>query len=441
MAAKKGDGIREVSPGKFVATMYDSRVKGGTKHIGTFKVGKGPNEYRNRTEAQKAAKKAKDKAEELRDLQLKGSGSKETIEAFAARWPRDYPRRAPTTNHHNAQQVKALVRDFGDRALDGGISQVEAHAWIHGGIVPAEIRTVARKWHKAVVHPDGDVEVPNHRGNHIVVRAMFNNAIKTGLCGTNPFSSLQVAEAVGRRGDAITVLTETELALLSRTAIEVLGDYGHHFAALLETLAWTGLRPGEAWALNIEPSSVWNYPDFAAGEIHVKFQIDKFGQKRRPKWDTKGKGRAVFMLPPAQQALRKAIEDPDGGPDRPSGEVFYTINGKRLTGRNVGHYWNRVRYVFWSKLPAERRSKTLAEEGGPELGKIPADLVLYQLRHYYGTQLAEMGMTPPEIADQMGHKDGGELAMKRYIHPRKESVKRAIADRFAEHQRRRAIGE
>jgi hypothetical protein len=40
----------------------------------------------------------------------------------------------------------------------------------------------------------------------------------------------------------------------------------------------------------------------------------------------------------------------------------------------------------------------------------------------------------------MGHKDGGEMAMKRYIHPRKESVKRSMLERFADHERRRAGG-
>jgi integrase len=437
MAAQKknGSGVRETSPGKFVASMYDPRVKGGTKHIGTFKVGKGPNDFRTRTEAERAAKKAKAEAERQRDLQLKAEAGGETVRSFATRWPRDYARPAPTTNAHNADRVKALIADFGDRPLDS-IDPMEAHHWIHGGIVPEQIRKVARKWKGAKVHPDGDVEVPNHRGNHMVVRAMFNDAVKTGgLVASNPFASLNVPEAPGRRGDSITVVTEAELALLVKTAHEVLGDFGVHFATLLETMAWTGMRPGEVWALNIEPGPTWNYPDFAAGEVHVKFQIDRFGNKRLPKWDRKGKGRAVFMLPPAQSALRRAIED------RPSGEVFYTTNGKRMTGRNVGYYWDKVRVAFWSELPTERRSKTREKDGGAEMGKIPIDFDLYELRHYFGTQLAEMGLTPPEIADQMGHKDGGQLAMQRYIHPRKESVKRSMLERFAEHERRKAIGE
>jgi integrase len=134
-------------------------------------------------------------------------------------------------------------------------------------------------------------------------------------------------------------------------------------------------------------------------------------------------------------ALQRAIED------RPNGDVFYTTRGLPMTNGTAGYYWSRVRPVFWAKLPDDRRSKLSEKQGGPEPGKIAVDFDLYELRHWFGTQLAEMGLSPPEIADQMGHKDGGALAMERYIHPRKESVKRSMLERYAEHERRRAIGE
>lgn len=432
----KGNGIREIAPGKYVATMYDPRVKGNTRHVGTFTAPPQPNpRYKTRRLAEKAAKKAKDEAEQLRDRQLKASSKGETIESFTKRWARDYPRPAETTNRHNEERVRALAADFGDRPLDGGIRSIEARAWIFGGIVPEEVRPAARKWAKAKTLPDGDVEVPNHKGHHLAVRAMFNDAVRDGLAGTNPFSSLKVPEAEGRRGKAITVLTEAELALLVETAHEVLGDFGIHFGALIETLAWTGMRPGEAWACEIDPKPMANYPDFAAGELHVKFQLDRFNKRRAPKWDKKGVGRVVYLLPPATAALQRAIED------RPAGEVFYTTRGHRMTNRTVGYYWDQTRTAFYEKLDRDRRSKIREKDGGPEPGTIAVDFDLYELRHFFGTQLAEMGLTPPEIADQMGHRDGGEMAMQRYIHPRKESVKRAMLDRFAEHQRRRAIGE
>lgn len=440
MAAKKnGTGIREPSPGKFVASMYDPRVKGKTKHIGTFTAPPQPNpQYRTRRLAEKAAKDAKDAAEKQRDLQLKGGTHEETVEAFASRWVRDYPRPQETTNRHNHERVQALVKDFGHRPLSS-ITPQEARAWIFGGIVPKDLRAVAAKWDGAVTRPGGDIEVKPRKGHHLAVRAMFNDAIRTGYPvwqgGPNPFGSLQVPEAEGRRGHAITVLEESELALLVQTCHDVLGDYGIHFGALVETLAWTGMRPGEAWALQIQQSPTYNYVDWERGELNIRWQIDRYGKRRHPKWDRKGVGRVVYLLPPAQDAIRRAIED------RPNGEAFYTTRGQPMSNGTAGYYWSKVRPVFWAKLPDTRRSSLSEKQGGPEPGKIAVDFDIYEMRHFFGTQLAEIGMGAPEIAKQLGHVDGGKLAMERYIHPRSESVKRSMLDKFAEHQRKKAIGE
>lgn len=430
MPAKKGNGVREVSPGKFVATMYDPRAKGGTKHIGTFTA----DQYGGRGAAKKVAQEAKRDAEDLRDLQLKSPGTDETCESFALRWPRDYTDgRGVSTLEHNAERVKAFIRDFGDRPLRS-VDDLEARAWIQGGIVPQQIRQTARGWHKARVLPDGDVEVPEHRSWLTVIRAMFNDAQRTRLVERNPFSNLRLAQPKGRQGEAITVLTEAELALLVQTTHEVMGGYGAHFGALEEVAAWTGLRPGELWALEID-----KHLDFTAGEIRVETQIDKRGRRRPPKW---GSARTVFMLPPAAAALRRAMLDPATGEPRPHGPVFITKrDASRLTGRSLGYYWDQVRTAFWAKLPPDRQSKLSEKQGGPEIGKIAVDFDFYELRHFFGTQLAAMHVSPPEIAHQMGHRDGGELAMRRYIHPRRDDVKRSMLDRYAEHERRRAIGD
>lgn len=434
-AKRNGSGIRETAPGKYVATMYDPRVKGNTKHIGVFTAPPQPNpKYPNRRLAERAAKEAKLDAERLRDLELKAPGKRlETIAEFAERWPRDYTdRRSENTLIHNAERIRALVKDFGDRPLWDGIETVEARAWVFGGIVPRDLREVARKWDRAKVVADGDVEIPDHRGNHLAVRAMFNDALKTRLTNDNPFSSLNVPEKPGRRGKHITVITAAELALLVQVCHDVLGEYGIHFGALVGCAAWTGGRPGEMWATEIEHKTTRNWVDFQTGEFRIDWQIGQDGKRRRPKW---GSARTVFLLPPAATAFRVATEE------RPNGPMFYTARGQPMSAQHIAHYWRQVRTAFWKELPADRRSKLAVRDGGPEAGRIPVDMAFYELRHFFGTQLAEMGLTPPEIADQMGHKDGGALAMARYIHPRSESVKRSMHERFAEYERRQAVGE
>lgn len=441
MAAKKnGSGIREVAPGKLRVTMYDPRVKGKTRHLATItyppQAQTDANWYRTKRAAYRAAEDLKREEEKRRDLEAKGAGPGETIEQFATRWPTDYPRPQETTNRHNAERVKALIADFGNRPLRDGIKPIEARAWIFGGIVPDEIRAVAKGWQGAISRPGGEVEAKSRRSHHLAVRAMFNDALRTGLTNSNPFASLNVPEAQGRRGSAITILTEAELALLLETIEEVLGDYGIHFAALIKTLAWTGMRPGEAWALMIEKTSTYNYVDFDQGELHIRWQIDRYGKRRHPKWDKKGKGRVVYLLPPARAALEQAIEE------RPNGEVFYTTRGKPMTNGTAGYYWSKVRPVFWAKLPDERRSKLSEKQGGPEPGKIAIDFDIYECRHFFGTQLGTvMEMPAPYVANQLGHVDGGALAMERYIHPRQDDVKQAMMRKYEEAERRKAVGE
>jgi integrase len=41
----------------------------------------------------------------------------------------------------------------------------------------------------------------------------------------------------------------------------------------------------------------------------------------------------------------------------------------------------------------------------------------YELRHAAATMLLERGVTPWDVAQQLGHTDGGQLVMERYGHP------------------------
>jgi integrase len=141
------------------------------------------------------------------------------------------------------------------------------------------------------------------------------------------------------------------------------------------------------------------------------------------------------MLPEAATALRRAIDGRDRGP------VFLNKRDEnRLTQRSSGYYWGQVRAVFWESLPAGRKSVVSEKDGGPELGKVAVDFDLYELRHWFGTFLGcELELAPPKIAKLMGHKDGGELAMRRYIHASDDGVQVSLLERHADLQRRKAL--
>ena len=70
------------------------------------------------------------------------------------------------------------------------------------------------------------------------------------------------------------------------------------------------------------------------------------------------------------------------------------------------------------------------------------DLTPHCLRHYYGTLLARMDVTPYEIASMMGHKDGGKLALDRYIHVTERDARAKVAAAFGSNVRDlRAVSE
>jgi hypothetical protein len=138
------------------------------------------------------------------------------------------------------------------------------------------------------------------------------------------------------------------------------------------------MRPGEAWALDIDANrSTKNWIDWEAGELHVKWQIDRFGKRRPPNGTSKGKGRTIYLLPPATAAMRRAIED------RPNGEVFYTIRGLPMTTARRATTGARSALLLGQ---AARRTplEEVREAGWAEPGKIAVDFDLYELRHFLG---------------------------------------------------------
>lgn len=59
----------------------------------------------------------------------------------------------------------------------------------------------------------------------------------------------------------------------------------------------------------------------------------------------------------------------------------------------------------------------------------------YELRHFCATHLLELGLSPADVAVQLGHTDGGQLVMSTYGHPfedaARERLKRAFASNVA----------
>ena len=120
---------------------------------------------------------------------------------------------------------------------------------------------------------------------------------------------------------------------------------------------------------------------------------------------------------------------------------FVSKQGKRMTQSLWTTYWHPVRDVFAAMLPENHwlrlRIATCAEaraaEPDPEkrermpVGKRD----FYELRHRGCTFMAEpaphgLGLSAPDIAFQIGHRDGGRLVEKLYIHRNKEQARARV---------------
>jgi integrase len=96
----------------------------------------------------------------------------------------------------------------------------------------------------------------------------------------------------------------------------------------------------------------------------------------------------VTVPPPAQLALRSV-------PEHRSGLLLFTSPRDRMWRQHTHH-----RYWSWLRKLANR----------PELD-------FYELRHCAATMLLERGATPWDVAQQLGHTDGGQLVMELSGHP------------------------
>lgn len=301
--------------------------------------------------------------------------SRETVASYFERWClTEHKRSQKVTNQHNRSQVQKYADDHGDKVM-------------------AEVRPVdAQRW--AAENP---WRAPQ-------VRAMFSDAVRDGVLDSNPFRSLKLPREIHEGRRDIIVLTEEELGLLVQTAREEHGDYGVVYGAMITVAAYTGMRPAEMYGLR------WSDIDWERDELHIRRQYrSRTGEMDLPK---SGSKRTIVLLPEAAAAFKLVPRRAD------SEQVWFTRQGKPMSQR-VQHYnWDPVRRAFWNKLPPGRRDD------------IPKDFDWYDLRHRFGTYLAEMGCSPYEIAAMMGHRDGGQLAMSRYIHLAEDRARRGVKDKM-----------
>lgn len=226
-------------------------------------------------------------------------------------------------------------------------------------------RPTARAW--ALKHPS----------NLAAVRAMFGDAARDGLVDINPFAGLRMPGRRGRKD--LVALTEQELNALADLALHddmELGDFGPQYRAMVLFAGYVGLRPGELFALQRS--------DVEGQLCLIERSLSRTGEIGPTKT---GRSRTVTLPPKAQDALLDVPEHSSG--------LLFTSPADRLWTQSTHHR-------YWANL------RKLAKRPGFDF---------YALRHCAATMLLERGVTPWDVAIQLGHTDGGQLVMSLYGHP------------------------
>jgi integrase len=224
---------------------------------------------------------------------------------------------------------------------------------------------------------------------------MFNDANRSGLVTANPFAALGLKQAQGPARPSLRVADRADVdrwLRIARGAFE--DDYGEVFAAMIVFAAYTGLRPGELFALRL--------PTCAA---------------TRSRWLARPSRR------PARSACRRTagagrrlpVEGPGGGRAMPVLEgqelVFVSPRGVQFWQNTLSWCWAPVRVAA----------------GRPKMA-------FYELRHFCATHLLELGVPHADVAVQLGHTDGGALVMSTYGHPSERAARARILTALDGHE-------
>ena len=273
-----------------------------------------------------------------------------TVAQWAVMWLSDYARPARATQRTYTYATHTISRELGSLLLsevDRTTARRHAHRWPHG--------------------------------TSRVARTMFADAMRADLIPTNPFSQLRLETPRGRRD--LDALTEPEIVELADLAFNVHDDYGLEARAVVLTLGFVGVRPGELCALRRADL------DIERGEGVVRYNIDASGKEKAPK---SGRERIVVAPPPALDAVAHVEAHPDG-------LMFHSPRGQRLTKGNLSYLWRQINAAWKAKHGRK--------------------VTPHELRHACATLLLERGLTPADVAQQLGHQDGGRLVSVLYGHP------------------------
>jgi integrase len=319
-------------------------------------------------------KDARAALEEIRGRKRRGekiAPSRKTVAEVAADWLSEQSNLRPGSR---ARYASALNRHIIPRLGRKRIASIEVDH------IAALIRDV-----REGRGPDGEAIKPlapwSIRGVLVPLSRIFAYAMRRGYVASNVVSQLERGErpGVGRRDQR--VLDRDEIARLLDAA-------DPEYRPLLTCAVFSGLRLSELCGL------VWQDVDFAAGELHVRYQLGRDGSRVEPKTPQARRDVAIFP------ALAKMLREHRAASrySRDLDPVFTSSAGTPLSFRNV-----QRRAIGDS---AQRAG--LNSDGRPRLR-------LHDCRHTFASLLIDQGLDPVYVSRQLGHASPA-ITMNVYAH-------------------------
>jgi len=288
--------------------------------------------------------------------------SAETIEAFAQRWAASTLAVSPR-KESTKETYRALLRSYLYGSRLGGVTferikATDVEAWL------SELTT------KAGV----PVSAATRRQVYTVLRAVLDTALRDGLVARNVAATVDRPRVQRPEERFLTPEETTQLLDSARTA-------SPRYAPILELLVRTGLRRGEALALQ------WRDIDLDAGTLRVRGTLARVGGTlsiTEPK--TEKSRRVISIGPRAVELLRKRRSEQ--GADRAanadlwqeSGLVFTTPTGTPVEPRNV-----------------LRAVGVAAKRAGLD------DVKVHTLRHSAASMMLGRGESLKAVSEHLGH--------------------------------------
>ena len=369
----------------------------------------------------KAAEQALREELARRDQGISLDGSGATVAALAERWlahvrmTRDEGTAVEYRRYLHNHVLPTLgglqLKSLGPAELDGLYAALLASGRLDGRPGGLSARTV--------------------RNIHKTLHRMLHQAVRWRLLPLNPAADLELPPVV-----------EPQMVTLdhrqARRLLEVAAGPGRAgwWAPLLLLAVATGGRRGELLALR------WADLDLDAGSVRIGRSLRRGEHGLRFKAPKTAAGtRTVGLGPVAVAALRRHRAEQlerrlafGAAYHADQDLVVCKVDGAPLDPDHVSDQFRVLAsrcdcgHAARAHHQAAPRSCAVKRCGcAIHRPLLPAEVHLHTLRHSAASFLAAAGVPASDIAAQLGHADGGALALRVYVHPLEENKRRAAA--------------